>query len=205
MRRSLTAGTALVTGVILLLDLLVINPSLGTLAGGLVELLILLAAAAAVGGAAALAAHHIRDLAAGAPDRSDAVLLLGGMGVVLLAGLRPGSAGSSDPAVNWLVAALLVPIASALFALVFFFLLGAVRRGMSIGTRETAVTVGAAIVVVVLLLPIGGAPGEWLAAAASWVRNVPLAAIFRGLLIGIAILAAVSAARILLGVGSADD
>jgi len=43
MRRSLTAGLALATGTILLLDLLILNPSLELLAGGLVELLILLA------------------------------------------------------------------------------------------------------------------------------------------------------------------
>ncbi|HEY4768432.1 MAG TPA: hypothetical protein VII26_05820 [Candidatus Limnocylindria bacterium] len=205
MRRSLTAGLALATGTILLLDLLILNPSLELLAGGLVELLILLAAAAAVGGAATLGAHHLRDLARGGPDRWGAVTLVGGMGLILVAGLRPGSTGSSDPAVNWLVSALLVPIASSLFALVFLFLLGAVRRGLSIGTREATVTVAAAGVMVVLLLPIGGAPGAGLATAAAWVRDVPLAAVFRGLLIGIAILVSVSAARILLGVGSADD
>lgn len=205
MRRSLAAGLALATGTILLLDLLVINPSLGLVAGGLVELLILLAAAAAVGGAATLASHHFRGLARGGSDRWGAVMLLGGMGLMLAAGLRPGSNGSADPAVNWLVSTLLVPIASSLLALVFLFLLGAVRRGLSIGTREATITVAAAAVMVVLLLPLGGAPGDALASTAAWVRDVPLAAVFRGLLIGVAILVAVSAARILLGVGNADD
>ncbi len=205
MRRSLAAGLALATGTILLLDLLVINPSLALVAGGLVELLILLAAAAAVGGAATLAAHQIRGLASQASDRWGAVMLLGGMGLMLAAGLRPGSSGSADPAVNWLVSTLLVPIASSLFALVFLFLLGAVRRGLSIGTREATITVAAGAVMVVLLLPLGGAPGDALASTAAWVRDVPLAAVFRGLLIGVAILVAVSAARILLGVGNADD
>src|SRR3970040_2172421 len=156
MRRSLTAGLALATGTVLLLDLLPPTPSLELLSGGLVELLILLAAAAAVGGAATLGAHHLRDLARGRPERWGGVTLVGGMGLILVAGLRPGSTGSSDPAVNWLVSALLVPIASSLFALVFLFLLGAVRRGLSIGTREATVTVAAAGVMVVLLLPVGG-------------------------------------------------
>lgn len=205
MRRSLTAAAGLLTGSILLLDLLVVNPTLGVAAGGLVELLILLLAGAAIGGAATLTAHHLRALTTAGADRSGAALVLAGMAVMLVAGLRPGSGGTSDPAVGWLVAALLVPIAAALFALLFLFLLGAVRRGVSIGTREAVVTVAAAAVVLVLLLPLGGAPGEWLATAAGWVRSVPLASVFRGLLIGIAVLAAVSAARILLGVGGADD
>lgn len=205
MRRSLTATAALATGSILLLDLLIVNPTLDVVAGGLVELLVLLAAGAALGGAAGLAAHHLRELGRVDGRRWEALVLLAGMGAMLLAGLRPGSGGSADPAVNWLVVGLLLPIGAALFALLFLFLLGAIRRGISIGSREAVVTVLAATVMVVLLLPLGGGAGDWLAALAGWVRNVPLAAVFRGLLIGVATLAAVSAARILLGVGSADE
>lgn len=205
MRRSLTAAAALTTGSILLLDLLIVNPSLNIVAGGLVELLILLAAGAAIGGAAMLAAHHLREIGRIEGQRWEALLVLGGMGAMLVAGLRPGSGGSADPAVNWLVIALLLPIGAALFALLFLFLLGAIRRGISVGSREAIVTVLAATVMVVLLLPLGGGAGDWLAAVAGWVRSVPLAAVFRGLLIGVAILAAVSAARILLGVGSVDE
>jgi hypothetical protein len=205
MRRSLTAAAALATGSILLLDLLIANPTLDVVAAGLVELLVLLAAGAAIGGTAALAAHHLRELGRVDGRRWEALVLLGGMGAMLLAGLRPGSGGSADPVVSWLVIGLLVPIGAALFALLFLFLLGAIRRGISIGSREAMVTVLAAAVMVVLLLPLGGGAGDWLASVAGWVRGVPLAAVFRGLLIGVAVLAAVSAARILLGVGSADE
>jgi hypothetical protein len=44
-----------------------------------------------------------------------------------------------------------------------------------------------------------------MANAASWILAVPIGAVFRGMLIGIAILAAVLAARTLLGVGSTDE
>ena len=132
-------------------------------------------------------------------------MLLAGMGAILLAGLRPGSTGTSDPIVLWLVAALLIPIAASLFALLFVFLLGAARRGLAVGGRETILMLTAGSVVVALLLPIGGSAGGWLAAGAGWVEYVPLAGVFRGLLIGVAIMAAVTASRMLLGIDRDDE
>ena len=205
MRRSILAGIVLVTGLVVLVDLMVVNPSLKDLAGAVNELLVLLAAAAAVGGGATLVAFHARNLAAGDGDSTGSIVLLVGMAAILLAGLRPGSSGSSDPAVLWLVAALLAPIAASVFALLFVFLLGAFRRGFALRVRETSLMAGAAALVVVLLLPIGGQAGDWLASGAGWMRDVPLAGVFRGLLIGIGILVAVSAARSLLALDGDDE
>lgn len=205
MRRSFVTAAALVSGLLVLLDLLVVNPSLGQAAGALNELLVLLVAAAAVGGGATLVAHHLRALAAGGDDPIGSIVLLVGMAVIVVAGLRPGSSGSSDPVVLWLVAALLAPIAASLFALLFLFLLRAIRRGFALRFRETAVMAGAAAVVIVLLLPIGGQAGEWLTATAGWVRAVPLGGVFRGLLIGIGVMVAVSAARSLLTLDRDDE
>lgn len=205
MRRSILTAIVLVTGLVVLLDLMVVNPSLDAAAGAVNELLVLLAAAAAVGGGATLVAHHARSLAARDGDSIDSIALLLGMAAILVAGLRPGSSGTADPAVLWLVAALLAPIAASVFALLFIFLLGAFRRGFALRVRETTLMAGAATVVIVLLLPVGGQAGDWLAASAGWVRDVPLAGVFRGLLIGIGILVAVSAARSLLAMDGDDE
>ena len=59
--------------------------------------------------------------------------------------------------------------------------------------------------VLVLLLPLAGAAGDALAAAADWTLDVPIGAVFRGILVGVAVLAALFAARTLLGIGSTDD
>ena len=205
MRRAIVTGIGLLSGVLLLLDLLVVNPALGNVAGALTELLVLLAAAAALGGGATLVAHHARDLRAGSGDPIGSLVLLAGMAAVLVAGLRPGSAGSGDPAVRWLVAALLAPIAASVFALVFLFLLAAFRRGFALRARETGILAGGAAIVVVLLLPLGGSIGDWLASGAGWVRSVPLAGVFRGLLIGIGVMIAVGAARSLLLLDRDDE
>jgi hypothetical protein len=205
MRRTILTGVVLVTGLLVLLDLMIVNPSLHGAAGAVNELLVLLAAAAAVGGGATLIAHHVRNLAAADGDSAASIALLLGMAVMLVAGLRPGSSGSSDLAVLWLVAALLAPIAASVFALLFIFLLAAFRRGFALRVRETSLMAGAAAVVIVLLLPVGGQAGDWLAAGGGWVRDVPLGGVFRGLLIGIGILVAVSAARSLMGLDADDE
>jgi hypothetical protein len=127
------------------------------------------------------------------------------MAAILIAGLRPGAAGASDPAVGWLVAALLIPIGATLFGLLFVTTLAASRRSLASRSREATVLVGAALVVQLTLLPIGGVVGERLSDAAGWALAVPIGAVFRGMLIGVAILAAVFAARTLLGVGATDE
>jgi hypothetical protein len=176
-RRPLVAAIVLVTGLLLLADLLIVNNSLAELA----------------------------DLGRRRGDPVGAGLVLVGIAAVLVAGLRPGAEGASDPAVGWLLSALIIPIGATLFGLLFVSTLLAARRSVAGRSREAIIMVGAAMLTALLLLPLGGSVGAWLATASSWTLGVPIAAIFRGFLIGIAVVAAVMAARTMLGVGNADD
>ena len=206
MRRSALTALVVVVGVLLLVDFLVVNASLGELAMLIVDAAILVAAGAALAGVAALAIRRGGDVWRHRGDPVGAVLVLLGMAAMLVAGLRPGGGGAADPAVQWLLVALLIPIGSTLFGLLFVTTLAAARRSLTgPRSREAIVLVGAAIVAVLLLLPLGGAAGAALSDAAGWSLAVPIGAVFRGLLIGIAVLAAAFAARTLLGIGSADE
>ena len=51
----------------------------------------------------------------------------------------------------------------------------------------------------ILLVPVSGGLGSWLAGGAEWLLAGPIGAVFRGLLIGVGLLTAVYAARTLLG------
>lgn len=205
MRRPTIPALVIVVGVLLLADLLVVNDSLGDLAGLVVDAAILVAAGAALAGVAALAVRRSGDLWRRRGDPIGAVLVLAGMAAVLIAGLRPGAVGAAEPAVQWLVGALLVPLGATLFGLLFVTTLAAARRSLELGSREATVLVGTALIVLVLLLPVSGPVGVWMAGAAEWLLDVPIGAVFRGVLIGVAILAAVFAARTLLGIGAADE
>ena len=205
MRRATIPAIVIAVGVLLLADLLVVNQALGDLAAVLVDAAILVAAGAALAGLGSLAVRRSSDLWRRRGDPIGAALVLVGMAAVLVAGLRPGADGASDPAVGWLVSALMLPIAATLFGLLFVTTLSAARRSVATGGREAMVLIGAAVVVLVLLLPLAGAAGDALAAAAEWTLDVPIGAVFRGILVGVAVLAAVFAARTLLGIGSTDD
>jgi hypothetical protein len=204
-KRPTIPALVIVVGVLLLADLLVVNDSLGALAGIAIDAAILVAAGAALAGVAALAARRMGDLWRRRGDPIGAALVLAGMAAVLIAGLRPGADGASEPAVQWLVSALLVPLGASLFGLLFVTTLAAARRSLELGSREAMVLVAAAVVVLVLLLPVSGPAGVAMAGAAEWLLDVPIGAVFRGVLIGVAILAAVFAARTLLGIGAADE
>jgi hypothetical protein len=204
-KRATIPAIAIVVGVLLLVDLLVVNDSLGQLAEVAVNAVILVAAGAALAAVAALALRRSTDLWRRRGDPVGAALVLAGIGAMLIAGLWPGSSGAADPAVRWLIAALLVPIAATLFGLLFFTTIAAARRSVAGRDRPGLVLVAAAVVMLVLLLPLGGETGQRMSLAASWVLDVPIAAVFRGILLGVAILAAVVAARTMLGVGSADE
>jgi hypothetical protein len=204
-RRSLPATIVVVVGLLLLVNTIVINPLLAGAAGALLRLVVLVAAGAAIAGALALAMRHGAELLRPRGDRLEALVLLAGMAAMLVVGLYPGSQGVADPAVRWLVAALLAPLVASLFAMLFVFLLLAMRQGMVLRSRQVGVMLLAAGAVVVLLLPLGGEVGAALAAASAWVMAVPIGGVFRGLLIGVAIVTVVHATRVLLAVDGADD
>jgi hypothetical protein len=204
-RRAVIPALVIVIGVLLLADLLIANDSLGSVADLLVDAAILVAAGAALAGVASLASRRAGDLWSRRGDPVGAIGVLAGMALILVAGLRPGAQGAADPAVGWLVAALLVPIGATLFGLLFVTTLAAARRSVATRGREAVLVVGITVVVLVLLLPIGGEAGERLAGAAGWALSIPIGGVFRGMLIGVAILAAVLAARTMLGIGAADE
>jgi hypothetical protein len=204
-KRFTIPALVLVVGLLVLADLLIVNESLSGVARVAIDAAILVAAGAALAAAASLAIRRAGDLWARRGDPVGAVAVLAGMAAVLVAGLRPGASGASDPAVGWIVAALIVPIGATLFALLFTSTLAAMRRSAARRDRESIVLVAAATVVLVLLLPLGGEIGAWLAGSAGWVLAFPVGAVLRGMLIGVAILVAVLGARTLLGVGPSDE
>jgi hypothetical protein len=204
-RRVTIPALVATVGLLLLADFVVVNPALGALSGAAVQVVVAVAGGAALAGVGSLAWRHVRALAWFDGSRWAAVAVLSGMVVMLVAGLRPGSSGAADPAVQWLLAGLLLPIGATLFGILFVTTLLAVRRSAAQRSREATVMVIAAAAVLVLLLPVGGAAGAWLSDAAAWTLAVPIGGVFRGILIGVAIVVAVSAARTLVGVGPADD
>jgi hypothetical protein len=204
-RRLTIPLLVIIAGLVLLADFIVVSPVLDGLASAAAQALIVIGAGAALAGVGALAVTHALALAWRDGSPTAAIAVLGGMAAALVAGLRPGSEGAGDPAVRWLLAALVIPIGATLFGILFVSTLVAARRVVGLRSREATVMVIAAAVVLVVLLPIGGGAGASLSSAASWMLAIPIGGVFRGLLIGVAVVVAVTAARTLLGMGPADE
>jgi hypothetical protein len=204
-RRPTIPALVIAVGVLVLADFLVVNRALGDVAGLVIDAAIVIAAGAALAGVGALALRRATDLWRRRGEPIGAALVLVGMAAVLISGLRPGAEGASDPAVGWIVSALMLPIGATLFGLLFVTTLSAARRSVDAGGREALVLVASAVILLILLVPIGGTLGDALAAAADWALEVPIGAVFRGILIGVAVLVAVFGARTLLGIGSTDE
>ena len=205
MRRPSVSALVVITGILLLADFLIVNESLGQLASIAVDLAIIVAAGAALAAVGSLGLRRGLDLWRRRGDPVGAVLVLVGIGAMLVAGLRPGSEGASDPAVRWILVALLIPIGATLFGLLFVTTLVAARRSVASRDRAATLLVSVSLITLVLLLPLGGAPGAWLGALSAWSLEGPIGAVFRGLLMGVAVLAAVFAARTMLGIGPRDE
>ena len=203
MRRSAPAALLFIVGLLILLDLLVANPGLEALTGGILEVVVILFATAALLGGGTLLVRHARGLLDPDGDRVGSVFVLAGMAIVLVPGLLAPE-GAASPVVRWVVGALLVPIAASLLALTTVFLFPAARRGMQVRSRENAVLLLATMVTIVLLLPLGGPAGDALAGAAAWLLRVPVGGVFAGMLIGMALATAVASARVLFGLGTDD-
>jgi hypothetical protein len=204
-RRPSVSALVVITGILLLADFLIVNESLGQLASIAVDLAIIVAAGAALAAVGSLGLRRGLDLWRRRGDPVGAVLVLVGIAAMLVAGLRPGSEGASDPAVRWILVALLIPIGATLFALLFVTTLVAARRSVASRDRAATLLVSVSLITLVLLLPLGGAPGAWLGALATWSLEGPIGAVFRGLLMGVAVLASVFAARTMLGIGPRDE
>jgi hypothetical protein len=204
-RRPWAAALIIGTGLLVLADFLVVNESLGAVASFVFDVAIVVAAGAALAAVGSLAQRRAADVWHRRGEPVGAILVLAGMAAMLLAGLRPGSQGAGDPAVRWLLVALLIPIGATLFGLLFISTLSAARRSVGSRSRGATVMVVVAAVVLVLLIPLGGDLGARMGEASAWALEAPIAAVFRGLLVGVAIVAAVFAARTMLGLGPRDD
>ena len=207
MRRPTFPALVIAVGVLLLADLLVVNQSLGDLAGLLVDAAILVAAGAALAGL---------GLARGASRRAtcgDGAATRSGPASCSRAWPSSSSPGSgraprarpTRPS-RWLVSALMLPIGATLFGLLFVTTLTAARRsledrrsrgdGRSSARRSSCSSCSCRS---------PAPPATALARAAEWALDVPIGAVFRGILIGVGVLVAVFAARTLLGIGSTDE
>ena len=158
---------------------------------------VLLATFALVLGVANVVLVHLRRIYRGQRDWPGSLALLVTLFSVLLAGLLDPR-GATAPVVEWFFDAVIVPGQASLFALLAFFTAAAGYRYLRIGRRGGAWLLAGALIILVAQMPLIAWPGP-ARQAINWLVAQPVAAVFRGALLGGSLAVILVGARFLLG------
>ena len=107
---------------------------------------------------------------------------------------------------TWIYDQVYSSMSSAMFALLAFFIASAAFRAFRIRTTEAALLAGAAFIVMMGRVPLGGVltaglPREWrVETLAQWILDVPQNAANRAILIGAALGVMATGLRVILGI-----
>ncbi len=191
--RWLATAVAIAIGLIVLLDYFLVHPILDALGAAFREWTIILTAFALLLGLYnLLVVHLLRIVRRDEPGVGYSVLVLITAFVVLVVGLWFGL--PSAP-MTWIFDNLYLPLQSAFFALVAFFLATAAYRALRARTFETGLLLVAALIVFIGQIPFLNVFGN----VREWVLSVPSVAGVRGILLGVAIGTIATGLRLLIG------
>jgi hypothetical protein len=200
-RLSLSSALALLVGAacfgIITLERAGLTPQLRPVTTTLYEWTLLLAGFALLLGIANVALVHLRRILAGQRDWLGSLLLLTTLCALCLAGLLD-PAGSNGFLLEWFFDAVIWPGQATLFALLAFFTATAAYRYLRLDQRGGGWMLAGALLMLIAQLP-GLALSPELQQALGWFLDQPVAAIFRGVLLGSALALVLIGIRFLLG------
>jgi hypothetical protein len=128
------------------------------------------------------------------------LVLYAGMLVTIAVGLWAGGKESLDgsmTAFGWIYSYMMVPLQGTMFAILAFFIASAAYRSFRARSREAAVLLIAAVIVMMGRVPLG----EYLIRDLSqWILNVLNASVRRAILIGVSLGAIALSLKIIFGV-----
>ncbi len=200
-RLSLSSALALLVGaacfVLIALERSGLAPQLQPVTTTLYEWTLLLAGFALLLGIANVAFVHLRRILAGQRDWLGSLLLLTTLFALCLAGLLD-PAGTNGFLLEWFFDAVIWPGQATLFALLCFFTAAAAYRYLRVDRRGGGWMLAGALVMLIAQLPGLVLPPE-IQSAFGWLLDQPMAAIFRGVLLGSALALLLIGIRFLLG------
>ncbi|MBM4053928.1 MAG: hypothetical protein FJ264_04475 [Planctomycetes bacterium] len=101
---------------------------------------------------------------------------------------------------DWIYYYVQVPAGATIFSILAFFIASAAYRTFRARTRESAVLLIAAIIVMMGRVPIGNYISNYIPAVADWIMAVPNLAAKRGILLGVSFGAIATSIKIIFGI-----
>lgn len=197
MRTFIPMLIALLVGAFALLDYFIPHRIFTGVAQRFTHWIPLVAATALILGAISLFQHHFLRLIRKHPDRFYSVVTLVSMVVTTVVGLGWGiEEGTYFGDIYDMV---YVPLTSAMFSLLAFFLASAAFRSFRIRSFEAGLLFAAAFFVMLGRIPLGNNLCAQLPYLADWIIDVPTTAAMRAIRIGVGLGMATLSIKIILG------
>ena len=196
--RIVSTVVAMSAGLLVLADFFINSDSVNALGLYLIRTASIVAAFALVLGMVNVLTVHLSKISGRDKGWGYSGILLGAMFFTLGTGVITGGPGS-----NWmqqLFETVLFPLEATLFSLLAFFSVVAAYRAFRVKSLETGLFVVFGIIVLLGQVPVGARLWDQLPVIKDWVLEVPALAGARGILLGVALGAAATGLRVLLGI-----
>ncbi|HXX74663.1 MAG TPA: hypothetical protein VEI50_06010 [Nitrospiraceae bacterium] len=126
--------------------------------------------------------------------------MLGTITVGLIAGGKESGADGVSTAFGWVYNFMMVPLQGTMFAILAFFIASAAYRSFRARSREAAVLLIAAVIVMMGRVPLGEYLIPLSGDVSQWILNVLNASVRRAILIGVSLGAVALSLKIIFGI-----
>ncbi len=199
MRRTLPLAICLIMGIVMMVQFFVPHP----ISVGFYDLttkwIRIVSAFALVLGVGSLILYHIDRLQRKRPGWAYSIVTLVALVVTVSIGLgwgvKPGA-----PLQEIIFKNILVPLNASMFAILAFYMASAAYRAFRARTKEAALLLIAAFLVMLGMVPVGAAIWGKLPEVAEWILSVPNMAAKRAILFGVALGAIATSLKVILGI-----
>ncbi len=199
MRRTLPLAICLMMGILMMLQFFIPHPVSIGFYDLTTKWIRIVSAFALVLGVGSLLLYHIDRLQRRRPGWGYSIVTLAALLVTAVIGLgwgvKPGS-----PLQEVLFKNVLVPLNASMFAILAFYMASAAYRAFRARTKEAALLLIAAFIVMLGMVPVGAAIWGKLPEVAEWILSVPNMAAKRAILFGVALGAIATSLKVILGI-----
>ena len=203
LRRQLPLLITMVTGLVFAAQYYVPHPASEQLLTSVTKWLQIIGGFALVLGITSLFQLHAAKIRRKEPGWGYSLVLYAGIVVTVAVGLWNGGKETIDGAMTafgWIYSYTLVPLQGTMFAILAFFIASAAYRSFRARSREAAVLLAAAVIVMMGRVPLGEYILPISGDLSGWILNVLNAAVRRAILIGVSLGAIALSFKIIFGV-----
>ena len=202
-RRQLPLLIAMVTGLVFAAQYYVPHPASEAMLTSVTKWMQIIGGFALILGITSLFHVHAVKIRRQEAGWGYSLILYGGVAGTILAGLVARGKESVDGAMTmfgWVYSFLMVPLQGTMFALLAFFIASAAYRSFRARSREAAVLLTAAVIVMMGRVPLGEYLLPISGDLSQWILNVLNASVRRAILIGISLGAVALSFKIIFGI-----